>query len=248
MVCQNTLSAAVGEGGTIAIRHTKGAADALKAAQQLMAKANGKFDKAAEVFRALARVNVTAKMIRAYVDAVFPAPKKPAIVAPVATDIDGAADFASLLAKPVKAAFNGGIVTDRAPVAVSPATEAQFMETNRERIYGEIETLFQRGRGNDMAGVKGTGWALYNGVTEYLTHERGRTQDTRLNTAWFGAESPRAIQAAQSIILRSTQPARRTWILLMRSNHQRNHSRHTVVMYLSEVIAQPIFILTVGCP
>ena len=71
----------------------------------------------------------------------------------------------------------------------------------RARIYGEIETLFAKGRGNDMAGVKGTAWAAYNAVTEYITHERGRNADNRMNTAWFGSEGPRALQGAVSTFL-----------------------------------------------
>lgn len=184
VVCANTLSAAIGEGGSLSIRHTAGAADAMRAAREVIARANNDFEKAAEVYRALARMNVTSKMLREYIDTVFPAPK---VKAPVVET--GAADFAALLARPL--AMESRTMGDR---------EEATKET-RQRIYGEIETLFQRGRGNDMAGVKGTGWAAYNAVTEYITHERGRTEDTRLNTAWFGAESPRAIQAAQSVLL-----------------------------------------------
>jgi phage/plasmid-like protein (TIGR03299 family) len=34
---------------------------------------------------------------------------------------------------------------------------------------------------------EGTFWQLYNGVTYYVDHEMGRTDDNRLNNAWFGA-------------------------------------------------------------
>ena len=32
----------------------------------------------------------------------------------------------------------------------------------------------------------GTAWEAYNGVTRYLTHHAGRSDDSRLNSQWFG--------------------------------------------------------------
>lgn len=55
-----------------------------------------------------------------------------------------------------------------------------------QRILSKVIPLFQQGRGNDMEGVKGTYWAAYNAVTEYLQHEKGDNAETRLDSAWFG--------------------------------------------------------------
>ena len=55
-----------------------------------------------------------------------------------------------------------------------------------ERLLERIQPLFEKGRGNDLPGVRGTWWAAYNAVSEYLTHERGRAADTRLDSLWFG--------------------------------------------------------------
>lgn len=49
-----------------------------------------------------------------------------------------------------------------------------------------IEELFQGGRGNNLPGVKGTYWAAYNAITENLSYFRGRNQDSRLDSLWFG--------------------------------------------------------------
>jgi len=57
----------------------------------------------------------------------------------------------------------------------------------RESLYSEINRLFEVGHGNEMQGVRGTVWGLYNGVTQYLSYEAGRSQDTRLDSLWFGA-------------------------------------------------------------
>jgi phage/plasmid-like protein (TIGR03299 family) len=57
---------------------------------------------------------------------------------------------------------------------------------DHQRILSKIVPLFETGRGNDLPGVRGTLWAAYNGVTEYLAYERGRSQDARLDSLWFG--------------------------------------------------------------
>jgi phage/plasmid-like protein (TIGR03299 family) len=40
--------------------------------------------------------------------------------------------------------------------------------------------------GSDLVTAKGTLWGAVNGVTYFTDHMRGRTQDTRLTSAWFG--------------------------------------------------------------
>lgn len=41
-----------------------------------------------------------------------------------------------------------------------------------EKIRGTMEQLFVEGRGQEIDGVRGSWWAAYNGVTEYVDHER----------------------------------------------------------------------------
>lgn len=65
-------------------------------------------------------------------------------------------------------------------------------ESDREKIAREklnltIENLFVASPGNNLPGVAGTAWALYNGITNYLTFEKGRTAEGRLDGMWFGA-------------------------------------------------------------
>ena len=58
--------------------------------------------------------------------------------------------------------------------------------TRMKNIIGEIVRLAETGRGNDLPSIRGTYWSAYNGVSEYLTHERGRNADNRMNSLWFG--------------------------------------------------------------
>lgn len=60
----------------------------------------------------------------------------------------------------------------------------QRVEQNRS----EAEHFFSNGRGNQMKGVRGTLWAAYNGVTEFIDyHQTKQTAERRLDSIWFGS-------------------------------------------------------------
>nr|WP_279384685.1 DUF932 domain-containing protein [Halomonas lionensis] len=43
------------------------------------------------------------------------------------------------------------------------------------------------GRGPHLVTAKDTAWGLLNAVTEYVDHDkRARSNDTRMDSAWFG--------------------------------------------------------------
>ena len=53
--------------------------------------------------------------------------------------------------------------------------------------YKRILELFDGAAiGADIKGVAGTRWAALNAVTQLVDHERGRSDNTRLESAWFG--------------------------------------------------------------
>ena len=60
------------------------------------------------------------------------------------------------------------------------------LSTRTKNIIGKVEEFFMLGKGNDLPGVNGTYWAAYNGVTEYLNYEKGRTSENRMDSLWFG--------------------------------------------------------------
>jgi len=53
-------------------------------------------------------------------------------------------------------------------------------------IMEEIFRMIECGRGQDNPLIKGTYWATYNGVNEYLNYNKGRNESNRLNSLWFG--------------------------------------------------------------
>lgn len=54
------------------------------------------------------------------------------------------------------------------------------------RQIEDIQRLFETGYGSDLKSSQGTYWGLYNAVTQYLSYERGRDKNSRLNSLWFG--------------------------------------------------------------
>lgn len=57
------------------------------------------------------------------------------------------------------------------------------METKVNRVIDLLD--YQRGY-DYVPAMHGTYWQGYNAITEYVTHEAGRNEDTRLNGQWFG--------------------------------------------------------------
>lgn len=56
-------------------------------------------------------------------------------------------------------------------------------------VLPKVLNLFETGRGAQLPGVRGTYWAAYNAVNEYLGYERGSDQQVRLDKMWFGDSS-----------------------------------------------------------
>ncbi len=65
------------------------------------------------------------------------------------------------------------------------------------RALEPIAQLFQHGRGQENRAIRGTYWAAYNAITEWVDHERGR-DGTRLLAAWYG-EGRRVKQRALTL-------------------------------------------------
>ncbi|UYZ84868.1 DUF932 domain-containing protein [Entomomonas sp. E2T0] len=56
------------------------------------------------------------------------------------------------------------------------------------RAMKKVQTLYDgHGRGAELQAAKGTAWGLLCAMTEFIDHERqARSQENRLNSAWFG--------------------------------------------------------------
>jgi phage/plasmid-like protein (TIGR03299 family) len=75
--------------------------------------------------------------------------------------------------------------------AVITATEADtslrgFRETDLNKAGKTILDAILSAPGSDLASARGTWWGALNGVTYAADHQFGRTEDSRLTSAWFG--------------------------------------------------------------
>lgn len=61
--------------------------------------------------------------------------------------------------------------------------------TMAEKVIDEVTHLFEHGRGNDAPGIKGTLWAAFNGVTEYVDYVRPSRskEENRAKSLLFGS-------------------------------------------------------------
>ena len=78
-----------------------------------------------------------------------------------------------------------------------------------KKVHEALAYLFEEGRGNRLRPVRGTLWAAYNAVTEYVDHMRGFTRNGNLRANWeesalfgAGAEIKQRAHAAAMVFLK----------------------------------------------
>lgn len=69
--------------------------------------------------------------------------------------------------------------------------DPESREYREKKMIEIITNNFETGRGSDLKSANGTVWGLYNAVSEYLSYERGKEEDSRLKSLWFGSSARR---------------------------------------------------------
>lgn len=64
--------------------------------------------------------------------------------------------------------------------------EGDKISTRTMNMMQEIIGRCESGKGNSLASIKNTYWSSFNGVTEWLSYQRGNNPQNRLNSLWFG--------------------------------------------------------------
>ena len=73
-------------------------------------------------------------------------------------------------------------------IGIVTPDEDNKLSTRAENILNDVTTLFEHGKGNDMQGVKGTLWAGYNAITEYVDYVRvSRNEGNRAESLLYGS-------------------------------------------------------------
>lgn len=80
-------------------------------------------------------------------------------------------------------------LTEVLNVGVNPVAGRQVMLN--EKTLQKVYSLFDgQGNGAELPSSKGTAWGLLNAVTEFVDHKRrSRSEENRLDSAWFGQGS-----------------------------------------------------------
>jgi len=73
------------------------------------------------------------------------------------------------------------------------------IKTRTRNIMDEILALVE-GPKQSATNVRGTWWAAYNGYNEYLNYNKGRTNDNRLDSLWFGLNANDNIKALNTVM------------------------------------------------
>ncbi|OIT16259.1 hypothetical protein BL243_12290 [Ralstonia solanacearum] len=70
--------------------------------------------------------------------------------------------------------------------SATPNRDAIAVNERAIKVVGQLYA--GRGKGADLASASGTAWGLVNSVTEFTDHHRrARSEDHRLDAAWFGS-------------------------------------------------------------
>ena len=155
VVCQNTLSAALGKNDSaIRLKHTKNGEVRFLALAEGIAAAHQSFLTNVQAWRAMAKTPMNDGQFRSYAAQVFGVSEEP-----------------------------------------NPMAKRKRQEDDSRSVLTKLQPYWEAGRGSQYA--RGTVWGAYNAMTEFLTWERGRSVDARLDSLWFGQGAKLSAYAAQ---------------------------------------------------
>ena len=161
LVCRNGLCLASDAGRMFSIRHTRNADPNAEEIQAQVREALGRFNESIAAYQQLARRQVTRQQVREYTRAVMEFP----------TDVTGEMSSRSANVLDSIVARYGQTVAGNVPLV-------DAMVANWEGA----------GIGQEMNGG-GTWWNAFNAITEHLTHDRGRTAESRQESLLFGTSA-----------------------------------------------------------
>lgn len=173
VVCANTLALAHTDKASklIRVRHSKDVTKNVEALRETMNLADEEFEATAEQFRFLASRQINASDLRKYIKVVFKMDEN---------DEKCTTRSLNVLRE---------IMNKHENKTFMIAAEKLNMEEKEKRLLEKVTENFEAGRGTENFKSRGSFWTAYNAVNEYLNYERGYSDDTRMNSLWFGANA-----------------------------------------------------------
>lgn len=177
VVCYNTLSAAIfskeARKNMVKIRHSKQVKQRFDDVTSTINYIDDEMNKSFEGFSALASKGIKTAEVRQYFKDVFDMKPDDEMPKQSITTLD------TLLT------LNEANVS-LCQELLGNFKKSQEVKGEADEVIGKaiLEELFEAGAGNTAANA--SWWTAYNAVTQYLTHNRGRENDTRLASLWYG--------------------------------------------------------------
>lgn len=70
---------------------------------------------------------------------------------------------------------------------IPSVADAKDQSSRARNIMDQVSNLFERGKGAELAGAKGTLWGAFNAVVEYVDHYRGPSLANRAESLLYGS-------------------------------------------------------------
>ena len=179
VVCHNTMTAALAGGVDFKVKHSaKWTAEKATEAKEKLGMASEQIQK----FHAAAEVLSNVKL-----------------------DAQGRVEYLSRLADGKllldQVVENSTVSTNMLDAAITATTHKYANpEDCLNRVGKAILEAIISSPGSELESAKGTLWGAVNGVSYYTDHVAGRTQDSRLNNAWFGPNNTLKQAAMQTAL------------------------------------------------
>jgi phage/plasmid-like protein (TIGR03299 family) len=83
-------------------------------------------------------------------------------------------------------ASGGSLLESMVEASSASSIERELNDANLGRVGSKILDAIIDSPGSELPSAAGTWWGVLNGVTYYVDHVAGKTDDTRLTASWFG--------------------------------------------------------------
>lgn len=189
VVCWNTLSSAIfskdAKKNMFKIRHSAQVKQRVEDVGTVIDSINSEMDKSFEGFAELAKKGLKEKQVRQYFKEVFAMKPDDEMPKQSVTTLDTLLSLYDQNVSLVNELLGNFRKTEE--------IKNEAADVVGKAVLEEMMNNFEGGAGNSTSNA--SWWTAYNAVTEYLTHNRGRSDETRVASLWYGDSSLKSEKA-----------------------------------------------------